>query len=93
MTVQIFSSNAKGNAPPGYLIARIELASGVYVESERNPYTYGEWRFLSFHLGDWNAPGSESLLLGSIDMSTHDVAREITDLLRQVSLMFESLKE
>lgn len=44
MELSILSSHAMRNAPAGYLIARLVLAPGLYVDAEMNPYTCGEWR-------------------------------------------------
>jgi hypothetical protein len=93
MTVQITSSHQKGNAPAGYLLARVEIAHGFYAEAERNPYTNGEWRWISFHLGDWDAPGNESVVVCSVPVATIgliDVASKVLAILHQVSLLFES---
>ena len=93
MKVQIFSSYLKGNAPPGYLIARIEIAPDVYAEAERNPYTKGVWTCLTFHYGDWDAPGNESLILCAVYLEEEEnigAVREIREILRQVSALFEN---
>lgn len=51
--VTIRSSHERGNAPHGYLIAHVELIPGVlFAQSERNPFTNGEWRWVTLCLGD-----------------------------------------
>ncbi len=93
MNVQIWSSHSKGNAPAGYLIARVEIAPGLYAESERNPYTNGEWRWIDFRLGDCDAPGRESVSLCEIEATVVDetsVARKVSEILRQISELFDS---
>ena len=93
MMVQIRSSSMKGNAPPGYLLARIEVTPTVYADAERNPYTHGEWKCLTFHCGDLDALESEAVLLCAIDLKSDEsfgVVREAREILCQVSTLFDT---
>ena len=94
MKVQIHSSHLRGNAPPGYLIARVEITPTVYADAERNPYTNGEWTWLTFHCGDCDAMESEAVLLCGISLllrpdDNSGVVGEVREILRQVSMLFD----
>lgn len=94
MSAQIYSSYWIGNAPRGYLIARVEIAPGLYAESERNPFTSGEWRWISLRLGNVDVPGSESKNL--CEVRTEDcngIAGEVASMLFEISRLFDAFRD
>jgi len=92
--VRIVSSAAMNNAPSGYLVARVEIIPGVlFVDSERNPFTNGEWRWLMFHLGDADRSTAESQHLVSAPFGGDQggaLVNKMRELFNCVSAMFES---
>jgi hypothetical protein len=91
--VSIRSSHERGNAPPGYLIAQVELVPGVlYVQSERNPYTDGQWRWLIVYWGDAEGQPSGSVCVGVWEVQAlgiDPVPRAVLAKLEEVSAWFE----
>jgi hypothetical protein len=90
--ISIRSSHDRGNAPAGYLIVHVELVPGIlFAQCERNPFTRGKWRYISFHWGDAasTTPGD---CLGSTcvdDLANGSIARDVFELLEQVSAWFD----
>lgn len=39
MQIYVIASHTMHNAPPGYIVLRIDLAANVYVVAEQNPFT------------------------------------------------------
>ncbi len=52
MQLFVRSSNLKKNAPPGYLIVRVRIAAGLFVEAELNPFSDYEFRWFSVRAFD-----------------------------------------
>lgn len=93
--VSIRSSYERGNAPPGYLIAHVELIPGMlFAQCERNPYTLGQWRYISFHWGDSAETTPGDCLCGlSVDaLQIGSVAYNVFRILEHVSEWFDSTR-
>jgi len=91
--VSIRSSHERGNAPPGYLIAHVELVPGVlFAQCERNPYTRGMWRYISYHWGDsaGTTPGDCLASQCVDDLAGDSIGRAVLGLLENVSAWFDA---
>lgn len=64
--VGVWSSSAKGTAPTGYLVARVEVAPTVFIEGELNPSTNGRFRGFGLYVGDPNRSAQSAALVAEM---------------------------